>query len=230
MTRLPQSPPLLTLLILLTIPSLTLAQCNTDQNPYCRGNRQFEAICCPYPNVCYWADRQGTPACCSAGQVCLDGAGGGLITPQPQNQVPTTTYTSQQQQQTTQPLSTITSYVSRPPQENTVVPGGVVVIYSEPQGPVEEATSAIGGVFSTVTSEVVGAFSTVTSNVAGAFSTVTSEVVGAFETVTSTVGAVATAAATDLVQNINGVDGRLRVEGLAVLFSILGAMVVSVMI
>ncbi|ETN41948.1 uncharacterized protein HMPREF1541_03887, partial [Cyphellophora europaea CBS 101466] len=55
------------------IPLLILgavAQCNTDQNPYCRGNDQFEAICCPYPNVCYWADRQGTPGCCAAGSVC----------------------------------------------------------------------------------------------------------------------------------------------------------------
>ena len=25
--------------------------CNTDQNPYCAGNSEFEALCCPYPSV-----------------------------------------------------------------------------------------------------------------------------------------------------------------------------------
>lgn len=77
-------------------------------------------------------------------------------------------------------------------------------------GPVESA-------FSTVTDAVAGAFGTVTSEVAGAFSTVTSEVVGAFETVTSTVGAVVTAAASDLVQNLNAAPVAPKVENLSFL-------------
>jgi hypothetical protein len=54
----------------------------TSQNPYCDPSFA-NLICCPSPNVCYWADRQGTPACCAQGQVC--GVGGGVyITPQPE--------------------------------------------------------------------------------------------------------------------------------------------------
>lgn len=53
----------------------------TSRNPYCDPSFA-NLICCPSPNVCYWADRQGTPACCADGQVC--GVGGGVyITPQP---------------------------------------------------------------------------------------------------------------------------------------------------
>lgn len=50
--------------------------CNTNSNPYCRGVAQFEALCCPYPNVCYWSNRNGQPACCPAGQSCLANAAG----------------------------------------------------------------------------------------------------------------------------------------------------------
>jgi hypothetical protein len=57
-------------------------RCNTNQNPYCAGNDDFESLCCPSPNVCYWADRQGTPACCPYGQVCLD-RDGFTVTAQP---------------------------------------------------------------------------------------------------------------------------------------------------
>ncbi|KPI38514.1 uncharacterized protein AB675_4174 [Cyphellophora attinorum] len=70
-----------TAVAVLVLSSRVYAQCNTDQNPYCAGNNQFEQLCCPYPNVCYWADRQGTPACCPAGTVCHDYEG---ITVKPQ--------------------------------------------------------------------------------------------------------------------------------------------------
>ncbi len=44
--------------------------CGTDQNPYCAGNSVLEQLCCPYPNVCYWQNRNGDPGCCPAGQWC----------------------------------------------------------------------------------------------------------------------------------------------------------------
>jgi hypothetical protein len=168
-------------LILPVLVSLVHAQCNTDQNPYCRGNAQLEALCCPYPNVCYWSNRNGDPACCAYGEVCID-TGGAIISPQPVETQPAETTT-------TQPLSTITSYVTHP--ETTA--GGVVVILTTTNDP------------------IYSAYSTVTSDVAGAYSTVTSDVAGGFETVTSTIGAVATQAASGLVQDINAAPGRTQV-------------------
>jgi hypothetical protein len=60
-------------LILILVSFLTsqvLAQCNTDQNPYCAGNSKFEQLCCPYPAVCYYANRYGGVGCCQPGQKC----------------------------------------------------------------------------------------------------------------------------------------------------------------
>jgi hypothetical protein len=60
-------------LILILVSFLTshvLAQCNTNQNPHCAGNSKFEQLCCPYPAVCYYANRYGGVACCQPGQQC----------------------------------------------------------------------------------------------------------------------------------------------------------------
>src|SRR5256885_16820768 len=54
--------------------------CNTDQNPYCAGNSQFEQLCCPYPAVCYWADRYGAAGCCQPGSICTGQGNGVTIT------------------------------------------------------------------------------------------------------------------------------------------------------
>src|SRR5271154_195292 len=69
-------------LILILVSFLTsqvLAQCNTNQNPYCAGNSKFEQLCCPYPAVCYYSNRYGGVGCCQPGQKCY---GNGItITP-----------------------------------------------------------------------------------------------------------------------------------------------------
>jgi len=46
--------------------------CGTDSNPYCAGVNAFSGLCCAYPNVCYYAGRNGAVGCCLAGQVCLN--------------------------------------------------------------------------------------------------------------------------------------------------------------
>jgi hypothetical protein len=58
----------------LLLSSFSAAQqnCNTQANPYCAGDSRFANICCPQPSVCYFKDRLGTPACCAAGQICLN--------------------------------------------------------------------------------------------------------------------------------------------------------------
>jgi hypothetical protein len=124
--------------VLLTVVGVTGQQCDTGSNPYCRGNSEFvDNLCCNYPNVCYWADRQGTPACCPAGQWCLDGQGQ-QVTPQAQYTTvapapapapePTTIYTTVSPQNTptrtitqqTQPTQqTITT--TQQPQQSTVI-------------------------------------------------------------------------------------------------------------
>lgn len=145
-----------------------LAQCNTDQNPYCRGNDDFEAICCTYPNVCYWADREGTPACCPAGSVCID-RDGFQVSPQPQYTTvapapapePTTIYTTispktqptqtiTQQPQPTQHTITTTRQQPTQTQQPTVV---ITTTRGEP-GPVE----GIGSTVAATASEIVNVF------------------------------------------------------------------------
>ncbi|RMZ88484.1 hypothetical protein DV736_g4287, partial [Chaetothyriales sp. CBS 134916] len=138
-------------LVLCFYVSLVLSQgCNTDQNPYCKGNKQFEQLCCPYPSVCYWADRAGTPACCPAGQSCQ--AAGGVITAP----LPTTTiYTTPVTVETASEQSTVTSYVTNPTT--------AVVVITSTQAPVESATVIIVSKWSTLTSEIAQGYTTVTS-------------------------------------------------------------------
>lgn len=202
MTRAPRyiHPLIQAISLLSLILTLVEAQCNTDQNPYCAGNDQFEQLCCPYPNVCYWQNRNGDPGCCPAGQACIDGGGGDVTQPQPQPQPVYSTVTSQQQQ-----LSTITSYISHQQPTATAAGGGGIVVIPAPNSPVasviSEATGGVVGVYSTITSEVIAVFSTITSDIAGAFSTVTSGVVS-----------VATEAASSLVQVINAGPARPQVS------------------
>ena len=65
------------LFFLLALSSPAFSQCNTSDNPTCGKDKRFDALCCPYPNICYWADRQQNAACCPAGQTCLTGGQGG---------------------------------------------------------------------------------------------------------------------------------------------------------
>lgn len=60
----------LTLLLDWITPAVGGNSCGTDQNPYCKGNSALEQLCCPFPNVCYWQNGNGQPACCPAGQNC----------------------------------------------------------------------------------------------------------------------------------------------------------------
>ena len=71
----------LILIVASLLTSQVLSQCNTNQNPYCAGQSKFEQLCCPYPAVCYWTDRSGTPGCCQPGQVCVGNGNGVTITP-----------------------------------------------------------------------------------------------------------------------------------------------------
>jgi hypothetical protein len=98
-----------TALILLLVSSLishVCAQsCDTNQNPYCAGDSQFAQLCCPYPAVCYYANRYGAVGCCQPGQICR-GTGATIIPVQTTQitQIIQTTYTTQMQ--TTQPTPT----------------------------------------------------------------------------------------------------------------------------
>jgi hypothetical protein len=183
---------------LLFITLASAQSCNTDQNPYCRGNDELEQLCCPYPNVCYW-QRGRIPSCCAAGQVCL--GEGGYITPQP-----IVTPTPEPEPEP----STITSYVTQP---NNGGGGGGVIVVTETDNDCNNACH-------TITSYAGGAWDTVTSEVGGAFSTVTSNIAGGYETVTSTIGQVATEAATDIVQVING---KASIEQARLLWVLAGA-------
>ncbi|EXJ55105.1 hypothetical protein A1O7_08030 [Cladophialophora yegresii CBS 114405] len=181
---------LLTVLSGLVIQSLSQNSCGTDQNPYCAGNSIFEQLCCPYPNVCYWQNRDGTPGCCPAGQVCDGSSPYSPSTPKP-------SLTSTIRATTIQP-STITITSTPTPAPTTAGGGGVIIISTVPNSPsiitvtvttitthnpcggavCSTITSAGGGVYSTVTSVVGGGFSTVTSGAASVFSSVSGVLVG----------------------------------------------------
>ena len=88
----------LTLILVSFLTSQVLAQCNTDQNPYCAGNSKFEQLCCSYPAVCYYSDRYGGVACCQPGQKCY--GNGVTITP---TLIPVSTLATMQTIQTAQP-------------------------------------------------------------------------------------------------------------------------------
>lgn len=133
-------------LIFLLLTSLTNCQCNTDQNPYCAGNSQFEQLCCTYPNICYWSNRNGDPACCQAGSDCRGDGGPAptvVVYTAVQQTTVQTTYLVQTVYTTTTPqYSTVTyysnyaapttTYVAVPPPMytsfSTVVTPAVVVI------------------------------------------------------------------------------------------------------
>ncbi len=159
--------------------------CGTDQNPYCAGNSVLEQLCCPYPNVCYWQNRDGEPGCCPAGQVC---DGSSPYYP-PTTPVPTTTVHPSTITITPTPTPTLA------PTTVTTNPGGggVIIVTTVPNGGSTVTTTHDGHcdkACSTVTSYVGGAYSTVTSGVAGVYSTVTSGVAGVVSTVTSDAGVV----------------------------------------
>lgn len=157
--------PSILLTLLLTL-STTSAQCNTDQNPYCKGNSKLESLCCPYPNVCYWADRQGTPACCPAGQSC-QGADGIISVPSQPDQTPTLAPAPTTQQEYT----TITSYPVAP----TTQGGGTVVVVPTTNNQAPTLTTTVypgGGIATTVASVYQGVTATVGSVIAGAATTV----------------------------------------------------------
>ncbi|KEF54173.1 uncharacterized protein A1O9_09968 [Exophiala aquamarina CBS 119918] len=179
LSRLP--PVLLAIVAYLFSMSYAQSPCGTDQNPYCAGNDLFEQICCSYPNVCYWANRDGQPACCPYGQVC-DGIAPYTtrtitIPPSTITTIRPTTIT------TAPPLSTVTSYVSgggivvvtvtNPPQTSTTYISGWCK-----DGPCSTVTSGVVGVYSTITSGVVGVYSTVTQEVGQAYSSVSGVLVG----------------------------------------------------
>lgn len=115
-------------LIQLLLASFALsAQCNTNQNPYCAGNNQFEQLCCTYPNICYWSNRNGVPACCQAGSDCRGNGGPGpssvvVFTAVQQTTAPTA-YVVQTVYSTTPQYSTVTYYstYSPPPATTTYV-------------------------------------------------------------------------------------------------------------
>lgn len=169
----------LTLLPVLLLPAVAQSSCGTDQNPYCAGNDILEQLCCPYPNVCYWQDRDGQPGCCPAGQVC-----GGVSPYYPTTPQPTPTPT----------VNPTTITLTRTPTTVTTNPGGgggvIIITTTSPKGITTTDNGHCGGACSTVTSYVGGAYSTVTSGVVGIYSTVTSGVVGVYSTVTSEAGEV----------------------------------------
>ncbi|OAP65046.1 hypothetical protein AYL99_01018 [Fonsecaea erecta] len=176
--------------------ALAANSCGTDQNPYCAGDSTFEQICCPYPNVCYWQNRNGQPGCCPAGQVCDGSSPYYPSTPQPTLTLQTTTIHPS--------TITITPTPAPPPSTTVISGGGIIIVTSVPNsgstvtittnpnsvstittvyggscgGGCATVTSGGAGVYSTVTSVIGGAFSTVTSGAASAFSTVSGILVG----------------------------------------------------
>ncbi|KIW99764.1 uncharacterized protein Z518_10692 [Rhinocladiella mackenziei CBS 650.93] len=170
----------LPLLSLLVVTSVSQNSCGTDQNPYCAGNDVFEQLCCPYPNVCYWQNRDGAPGCCPAGQVC-DGDTP-YYTPVSTLQ-PTTITASPTPTPTSTPAPTSQRTVV-----STFVGGGGVVVVTSQNNVVTTTTDDGNGAYSTVTSNIGSVYSTVTSSVIGVYSTVTSVVGGAYTTVTSDIG------------------------------------------
>ncbi|KIY01957.1 uncharacterized protein Z520_02095 [Fonsecaea multimorphosa CBS 102226] len=195
------------IVILISVLELPFAvaqnSCGTDQNPYCAGDSTFEQLCCPYPDVCYWQNRNGDPGCCPAGQVCDGSSPYYTSTLQPTPTLQTTTIHPS--------TITVTPTPAPPPPTTVVTGGGVIIITASPNGGSTVTVTSVpnigstvtitthpnsvstittiysspcgGGVCSTVTSGVVGVYSTVTSVIGGAFSTVTSGAASAFSTV-----------------------------------------------
>jgi len=89
------------------------AQCNTNQNPYCAGNAQFEQLCCNVGSVCYWSNRNGAAACCQAGTDCSYDNGPNCNTLNAVTQVQQTTYYSEVVY-TSVPTAAVVYYSSTP--------------------------------------------------------------------------------------------------------------------
>jgi hypothetical protein len=175
--------------VLSLVPSYVLSQAcaATSQNPRCDPSFS-NLICCPYPNICYWADRQKTPGCCPQGQVCGVG-GGGVVTPSPEPETtittpapePETTITAPATEPETtitapapEPETTITATAPAPEPETTIT---ATAPAPEPEttitapAPAPEATITTADQ-PTCTTTWEGAVETVTSGVVGVWSTV----------------------------------------------------------
>lgn len=145
-------PVLLLSFIALLLARLTTAQCNTNQNPYCAGQPQFERLCCQYPAVCYWSNRNGDPACCAAGQDCRADGGPGTTVVLPVTYVQVTTATAYATSVLTQPRQTVTYTPPATTQQfstvNTVATPAVVVVGATNT---QASANAANGAFVTVT-------------------------------------------------------------------------------
>lgn len=131
----------------------TTAQCNTNQNPHCAGEPQFEKLCCQYPAVCYWSNRNGVPACCAAGQDCRADGGPGttVVLPVTYVQVTTAYATSV----ITQPRQTVTYTPPATTQQfstvNTIATPAVVVVGTTSAAATAATANGANGAFVTVT-------------------------------------------------------------------------------
>jgi hypothetical protein len=139
---------LVLLLISFLVSQVRAQSCNTNQNPYCAGNSQFAQLCCPYPAVCYYADRYGAVACCQAGQICR---GTGItITAAQTTQITQTIQATQTTQttyatQTTQPTQTMqTGGYSTITVTSAVATTAVASIVTTTALPVTTVATAIG--------------------------------------------------------------------------------------
>ena len=179
--------PLLFATVLLLLAPATFAQtvtispngCNTNENPYCKNDKAFESLCCPYPNRCYYVNRYGAVGCCPEGETCDTCE---------DEECTTTT------QPTPQPIVTITP---TPTPEQTTVYNTVVSVTTatpvcenccdtcESQGstvtitPSQVIATSASGIVATITEGVSGVVSTITSAAAVGFSTVSGVLVGA---------------------------------------------------
>lgn len=169
--------------------------CETDQNPYCAGNAIFEQICCTYPDVCYWANRDGQPGCCPHGQVC-DGL------------APYSTRSTWKAPITTTIRPTTVTTVIEPSTITTYEGGGAVIVTITSQNPVvtvttqdwchknpcDAVTSAVVSVYSTVTQGAGDVVTVITQEAGQAYATVSGVLVGNAGTVPEPIGFIMLAA------------------------------------
>lgn len=144
----------LALFALFPSPLLFQSNCNTQDNPTCGKDKRFDALCCPYPNICYWANRQQEAACCPAGQTCLTGGSAGEPVSTIRPVVQTTLSTIRESTTFTQPPPPPTTTASIVP----IVP--VTSTLSTVQNPVASTTTVEQS--STRTTRVAPSTATVT--------------------------------------------------------------------
>lgn len=144
------------------------AQCNTDQNPSCAGNSQFEQLCCAPGSVCYWSNRNGDPACCPAGTDCQGDGGPAFVA---SNQVQATTYFAQTTYSSTIPQESTVTYFSSTwsPKQSfatlSTVTNPAVVVVTDTFPVVQTVPVETGGAYVTVTQvQVVAEAATQRSN------------------------------------------------------------------